>query len=125
MDKALFDDLLASVKEMDQIRRGKRKPARMTVIEPVAVKKIREQTGLSQGQFATMLNISDKTLKNWEQGRRAPDGPALALLKVVDSDPRAVLKALHGEAPSSQSRRVGRSPAKQRLRSTADTTENA
>ncbi|WP_299698421.1 hypothetical protein [Hydrocarboniphaga sp.] len=39
MDKALFDDLLASVKEMDQIRRGKRKPSRTSVIEPVAVKK--------------------------------------------------------------------------------------
>lgn len=115
MDKALFDDLLASVKEMDQIRRGKRKPARTTVIEPVEVKKIREQTGLSQVQFATMLNISDKTLKNWEQGRRAPDGPALALLKVVDSDPGAVLKALHGEAVSAQGRRVVR-PTVKKLR---------
>jgi putative transcriptional regulator len=43
-----------------------------------------------------MLGVSIKTLQNWEQGRRQPDGPARALLRVVETEPQAVMKALHG-----------------------------
>jgi len=60
------------------------------------VKVIREQTGLSQSQFALLLGVSLKTLQNWEQGRRHPVGPARALLKIVSTDPEAAIRALHG-----------------------------
>src|ERR1700740_3304090 len=77
MDKELFADLLASVKEMQQIRAGKLKPGRVTFIEPkLDVKAAREKTGLSQADFASILQVSKGTLLNWEQGRRAPTGPA-------------------------------------------------
>ena len=45
--------------------------------------------------FAALIGISPRTLQNWEQGRREPEGPAKALLRVVDREPQAVLQALH------------------------------
>ena len=54
---------------------------------------------LSQHDFARMLRVSIKTVQNWEQGRRAPTGPAAALLRVMDREPRAALRALHGFVP--------------------------
>jgi putative transcriptional regulator len=54
------------------------------------VKNIREGYSLSQEQFATLLGISVKTLQNWEQGRRAPRGPARVLLQVAARHPEAV-----------------------------------
>jgi putative transcriptional regulator len=60
------------------------------------VKVIRERLGLSQARFAALMGVSPRTLQNWEQGRREPEGPAKALLRVVDRQPEAVLQALHG-----------------------------
>ena len=96
MDEELFADLYASVKQVDQIRKGKRKPSRVRRVEDTDVKSIREKTGLSQSQFALLIGVSLKTLQNWEQGRRHPAGPARALLKIVCNDPEGAIKALHG-----------------------------
>lgn len=96
MDKELFADLVASVKEMKEIRAGKRKPGRVMSVEPgVSVKAAREKTGLSQADFARVLQVSKGTLLNWEQGRRTPTGPAKALLRAVANDPVHVLRALN------------------------------
>ena len=96
MDKSLFDDLIESVRQMDAIARGARKPSRTRVMDPgIEVKAIRAKTKLSQAQFARLLNIEVSTLRNWEQGHRKPQGPARALLKAVDRDPEAVLSALN------------------------------
>ncbi len=95
MNSNLFTDLLESVQEMDAVVRGKRKPARTRVVQPaVEVKAIRAKTKLSQANFARLLNVDVATLRNWEQGRRKPQGPARALLKAVDRNPKAVLSAL-------------------------------
>ncbi|MCA1607657.1 MAG: transcriptional regulator, partial [Acidobacteria bacterium] len=48
-----------------------------------------------QERFAALMGVSSRTLQNWEQGRREPEGPAKALLRVVDREPEAVLHALH------------------------------
>lgn len=96
MDKKLFNDLVASVKEMKEVRAGKRSAGRTIVIaDAVDVKATRNKTGLSQADFARILHVSKGTLLNWEQGRRAPTGPAKALLKAVSNDPRHVLQALN------------------------------
>ena len=50
---------------------------------------------LTQDKFAALMNISVHTLRNWEQGRRKPEGPAKALLRVASKNPKAVLEALH------------------------------
>jgi putative transcriptional regulator len=95
MDEKFFAELYESVKQMDQIRNGKRRPSRVRQVDEADVKAIREKTGLSQSQFALLLGVSLKTLQNWEQGRRHPVGPARALLKIVRSDPEGAIKALH------------------------------
>jgi len=94
--KELFAELVESVKEMRAIQRGQRKPARVTVVEPVHVQAIRRRLGMTQPEFAQLIGVSVATLRNWEQGRRQPHGPARALLKVVAKNPKAVLDAQRG-----------------------------
>ena len=96
MNKTMFNELLASVKEMDQIANGKKKPARVFKHPDPKVKVIREKTGLSQAHFALLIGVSKRTLENWEQGRRHPTGPAKALLRILDADPKHAVHALHG-----------------------------
>ncbi len=60
------------------------------------VRSIRNRFGMSQSQFATFLSISVRTLQKWEQGQRTPDGAAHALLRVMQKEPEAVMRALHG-----------------------------
>ena len=57
---------------------------------------IRRTTGLSQAKFAELLSIEVSTLRNWEQGRREPTGPARALLRAIRNNPIEVIKALSG-----------------------------
>jgi putative transcriptional regulator len=90
MKAELFDELVASVREGGALLRGEKAPARAFVVEGPDVKQIRAQYGLSQGEFAAMLGISVGTLRNWEQGRRAPEGPARVLLQVAARHPEAV-----------------------------------
>lgn len=94
MKKELFNELTKSLEEAKQIRTGERKASRVFDYKSVDVKKIRSKLHVSQNQFALMIGVSTSTLQNWEQGRRKPDGPAKALLTVVDKNPEAVLTAL-------------------------------
>jgi putative transcriptional regulator len=55
---------------------------------------LRRFVGLSQAQFARALGISVHTLRNWEQGRRSPEGPALALLRIAARHPRVLRENL-------------------------------
>jgi putative transcriptional regulator len=95
MDNEMFDELLASVNEMDEIVKGKIQPSRIFNFPDPEVKHIREKTGLSQSRFAILIGVSKRTLENWEQGRRSPAGPARSLLRLVDNDPDYMIKALH------------------------------
>ena len=63
-------------------------------VDAVSIKKLRSQIGLSQPKFAALLHVDVGTLRNWEQGRREPTGPAKALLTAISRDPTHVLKAL-------------------------------
>ena len=95
MEKAMFDELLASVQEMDNVRKGDASASRTFEWTEPAVKDIREKTGLSQSRFAMLIGVSKRTLENWEQGRRHPTGPAKALLKILDANPEQVIRTLH------------------------------
>jgi len=95
MNENDFELLCESIRQVGEIRRSKRKPARTFKVEDPDPKAIRERLGLSQSRFAAIIGVSVRTLQNWEQGRREPEGPAKALLRVVDRDPEAVLQALH------------------------------
>ena len=87
-------DLMKSVQDMDEVLRGERPPSRVFRFDPTAIKELRESTGLSQAKFARLLDVDVGTLRNWEQGRRVPTGPARALLRAIRKDPEHVLAAL-------------------------------
>jgi putative transcriptional regulator len=90
MKEALFNELIASVREGGKILRGKAKPSRVFVIKAPNVKKIRENYKLSQAEFAALMGISVRTLQNWEQGRREPEGAARVLLQVAAKHPEVI-----------------------------------
>jgi len=94
MKKELFADFIESLNQVGRIRKGQLAPGRVHQYHPLDVKRIRSGLHVSQSQFAVMIGVSKATLQNWEQGRREPDGPAKALLRIVEKQPRAVLEAL-------------------------------
>jgi DNA-binding transcriptional regulator YiaG len=59
---------------------------------------LRRFVGLTQAQFAAAMGISVHTLRNWEQGRRQPDGPAIALLRIAARHPRIIRENLQSAA---------------------------
>ncbi len=95
MEQTLLDDLVQSLKEANAIAKGQAPASRRFTVSPPDVKAVREQMGLSQSEFASLMRVSIKTLQNWEQHRRSPTGPAAALLKIVLTAPDLALKALH------------------------------
>ena len=94
MDARHFASLFESVTQMDEIVHVERPPPRAFCIDAIGVTAIRKATGLSQAQFATLIDIRVGTLRNGEQGRREPTGSAKALLRAIGKDPRNVLQAL-------------------------------
>lgn len=94
MEKKMFTELTKSIKEAGRIHRGEAKPSRVFKYKPIDTKKIRQQVHASQSEFALMIGVSERTLQNWEQGRRKPRGPAQALLRVFAANPKAVVEAL-------------------------------
>ncbi len=59
---------------------------------------LRRFVGLTQARFAEAIGISVHTLRNWEQGRRRPEGPAIALLRIAARHPRIIRENLHSAA---------------------------
>ncbi|MHB0867039.1 MAG: NadS family protein [Thermoleophilia bacterium] len=94
MNEKDFEKLKKSVRQAGKIRQGKMKPGRVFEFDPADIKKIRHNLAKSQSEFAMMIGVSVSTLQNWEQGRRQPEGPARALLKIAAENPEAVDKAL-------------------------------
>ena len=91
METDLFAELIASVKEGGAILRGEAEPSRTFHLEAPDIKRIRANYQLTQQQFSAMLGISVSTLRNWEQGRRVPEGPAMVLLRVAEKHPQVLL----------------------------------
>lgn len=94
MKEKAFRNLVKSVRQAGRIRRGTMRPARVLTFRPADIRGIRLTLGKSQSEFALMIGVSVATLQNWEQGRRVPEGPARALLKVAAENPKAVADAL-------------------------------
>jgi putative transcriptional regulator len=59
---------------------------------------LRRFVGLTQTQFAEAMGISVHTLRNWEQGRRRPEGPAIGLLRIAARHPRIIRENLKSAA---------------------------
>jgi putative transcriptional regulator len=69
---------------------------RLRIPHKVDVSAVRRRMGLSQAAFSRRIGVSPGTLRNWEQGRRTPDGPARVLLALLDCNPRIVEETLGG-----------------------------
>lgn len=113
-------EIIAGLEEIKAWREGRTKLKTTTVALPRAfeVPAIRKELGLSQEQFAGLMGVSVATLRNWEQGRREPQGPARSLLLVASREPAAVLKALApmGSPGSDTARPVGAAEKRARYR---------
>jgi len=89
-----FDQMLANVRLASARVGGSRRAGRVIEVNALTVKRLRGWTQLSQAEFARLLGVELSTLRNWEQGRREPTGPARALLRAISNDPEHVLRAL-------------------------------
>ncbi len=91
------EDIVAGLKEaIDHVTR-KQVGAREHVVrapEEVDVRAIRRRLGMTQKEFARQHGFSLGSIRNWEQGHRRPEGPARALLTIIDREPEAVQRAL-------------------------------
>lgn len=84
-ERDIGNELLQAIRDVKAQRHGAR--YRVEINEIVAA---RLQTGLSQAQFAAALNISSRTLQQWEQGRRQPSGAAATLLRIIARHPEVL-----------------------------------
>ena len=87
MSNEFYDDLSTSLNQALTIAKGEAEPSRQFSYDMPNIKLIRSKTGLSQQQFADKLNISSRTLQNWEQGTRNPTGAAVTLMRLLDKQP--------------------------------------
>ena len=88
--------IIASLREAVDWAEGKKVPVRVTTVEVpmLDVRATRKRLGLSQAEFAARFGFQPATLRNWEQGRTRPDGPARVLLAVIARHPEAVEDAV-------------------------------
>ncbi len=96
MAKEAFDNIMAGLSDalayaQGDKSRGKRRLIKVPAVDVAAARKM---LGLTQEDFASVFGVSLGTVRNWEQRRRRPKGPARVLLAMIDKDPEAVLLTL-------------------------------
>jgi putative transcriptional regulator len=96
MGKKAFDSIAAGLRAAIEYAKGDKTKGRLhrVYVPQVDVGTVRANLGLSQGEFAAAFGVSVGTVRNWEQGRRRPEGPARVLLAVIDKAPKSVLDTL-------------------------------
>jgi putative transcriptional regulator len=100
VDHKPFNELVESIKEMGAYLRGEIEiePSRIHFVGEPDPRVIRARLAMTQEEFAAALCISVKTLRNWEQGRRDPSGPAMRLLQIAEKHPEILLEAVPADA---------------------------
>lgn len=95
MDEAMFAELTLSLREAAAHARDETVPGlRIHVPQDIDVVAIRKATDLTQEAFARRIGVAVGTLRNWEQRRRQPEGPARVLLALLQRNPRLVEETL-------------------------------
>jgi len=94
-----FDQLMASLGAALALDDGQSLGNGLTIPYAIDVATIRNKTGLSQAAFARRIGVPVGTLRNWEQGRRSPQGPARILLALLDRNPKIVEETLGNRPP--------------------------
>ncbi|WP_372781555.1 helix-turn-helix domain-containing protein [Litorivivens sp.] len=87
-------EILDGIKEIQKYKKGELELKTTELSEPSPPQVIRKKLKLSQSAFAGLLGVSMRTVQDWEQGRREPQGPAVALLRIAEQHPE-VFTQLH------------------------------
>jgi len=80
-------EILKGIREVKAYKAGKKTLRTHTLKPPAPVREIRAKLNLSQSAFAGLMGVSVRTIQDWEQGRRKPSGPAIALLRIAEQRP--------------------------------------
>jgi putative transcriptional regulator len=91
------DGRIVELRDGKEIPLAPAQPAATTAASQPAVRDLRRRAQLTQLEFAAKLGVPVETIRNWEQGKRAPRGPARALLAVIAHSPETVFAALSSE----------------------------
>jgi putative transcriptional regulator len=99
-EQAAFQRRMAATTEADihrqMIEDGEDPQTEPRFASPVLARDVRKKLGLTQAAFARLLGIPVATLRNWEQNRFVMEPAAQTLLKLIDREPEAALRALRG-----------------------------
>ena len=87
-------EILDGINEIKAFKKGNVNLKTTELSQPSEPQVIRSKLRLSQSAFAALLGVSTRTLQDWEQGRRSPQGPAVALLRIAEQHPE-VFSDLH------------------------------
>ncbi len=93
-NRDLGAEILVGIEEIQSFKKGEVELKTTQLSEPSSPDVIRAKLRMSQAAFAAMLGVSKRTLQDWEQGRREPNGPAIALLRIAEQHPE-VFSDLH------------------------------
>lgn len=85
-------EILEGIREIKAHKAGGKSLRVHTLNEPAAPQIIRANLKLSQSAFAGLMGVSLRTVQDWEQGRRKPSGPAVALLRIAEQKPEVFLQ---------------------------------
>lgn len=91
-DRNIGQEILDGIKEIKGFKKGEIKLKLRTLEEPSPAKTIRKKLKLSQSAFASLMGVSPRTIQDWEQGRRTPQGPAKSLLRIAEQHPEIFLE---------------------------------
>ena len=96
-DRNIGQEILEGIKEIKRFKKGEVDLKARNLNEPSPAGIIRKKLRLSQSAFASLMGVSPRTIQDWEQGRRKPDGAARVLLCVAAKHPQIVLETVHGK----------------------------
>ena len=91
-NRSIGQEILDGIREMKSFKKGEIKLKTHTLSEPSQPKVIREKLKLSQSTFVSLMGVSPRTIQDWEQGRRQPQGPAKSLLRIAEQHPEIFIE---------------------------------
>ncbi len=90
-ERDIGQEILEGIQEIKEFKQGNVSLRTRELKEPSTARKIREILKLSQASFASLMGVCVRTVQDWEQGRRAPRGPAKSLLRIAEQNPEIFL----------------------------------
>jgi putative transcriptional regulator len=91
-DRNIGQEILEGIQEIKNYKKGDIQLQTRILQEPSSAKKIRDKLNLSQFAFASLMGVSPRTIQDWEQGRRTPQGPAKSLLRIAEQHPEIFIE---------------------------------